>query len=373
MNRLLTLLSLNIDFIDNISYRRILLISSISIVTMLTFLVFFFINLFLIQNYTIAVIDFLASLISIWTLITLKQDKNISKSAKLATFNLFLFFLSFVYLNGNEHFSLIWTIFLPIFATFANGKRVGLIISLVFYSVLLPFAFVNIGVWSHGQWLIIDWMRLSAASLILTFAMYMNEKALEESDKKLELVRKQEQDLIKTLHSKSITDELTQLNNRRYFYDMIPKLSALAKRKQQYITFFILDIDYFKNYNDYYGHVNGDKVLIEVARVIKNHIQRDDDFVFRLGGEEFAGIVISDDKEKTHEWVQKLCPLIEEQKIEHIESLTAEFITVSLGIATVSPTQTYDMDKLYNFADQALYCAKDNGRNRSQISTLCNS
>lgn len=371
MNKLLNLISLNIDFIDHVSYRRVLIINSILIVTTFAFLSFSFISIFLIQDYNIAVLDFVAALISITSLIILKKNHNIANAAKLATFNLFLFSLTFIYINGNDHFSLIWTISLPIFATFANGKRIGLIISLLFYALLFSLAFVNIGVWSHGEWILLDWMRLVAASLMLTFAMYMNEQALEESDKKLELVRKQEKDLLRVLHSKSITDELTKLYNRRYFYDMIPKLTTLAKRKRQYITFFILDIDYFKNYNDYYGHANGDKVLVEIAQVIKNHIQRDDDFVFRLGGEEFAGIVISDDKEKTHEWIKKLCPLIEKQEIEHIESYASDFITASVGIATVSPSQKYDIDKLYNFADQALYCAKNNGRNRSELSYLC--
>ncbi len=371
MNKLLKILSLDIEYIDNISFRRVLLISSISILTMLIFIFFFFVNLLAMQNYSIAVLDLLAAAISISVLFILKHEQNIPKAAQLVTFNLFLFFLIFIYINGSSHFSLIWTIFLPIFAILANGKKIGFYFALVFYLLLFTLAFLNVGIWEKGEWQYIDLMRLIATSSILTFTIYMNEQALEESDKKLELVRKQEKKYISDLHNKAITDELTNMYNRRYFYDMIPKLTALAKRKQQYITFFILDIDYFKNYNDYYGHMQGDNVLIEVSTLIKKHIQRDDDFVFRLGGEEFAGVIISDDKEKTHEHIMQLCKLIESQKIEHIESLVSEYITVSIGIATVTPTQEYDLDKLYNFADQALYCAKNNGRNRSDLSFRC--
>ena len=371
MNKWLKILSLDIEYIDNVSFRRVLLISSISIVTMLVFVLFFFINLFIVGNYSVAALDFIAAGISLSALFLLKHEQNIPKAAKIATLNLFLFFLSFVYVNGSSHFSLIWTIFLPIFATLTNGKKVGLYFSLVFYTLLFTLAFLNIGIWAKGEWQYIDLMRFVAASSILTFTMYMNEKSLEESDKKLEQVRRQEKQLLSDLHNQAITDELTKMYNRRYFYDMIPKLTALAKRKHQYITFFILDIDYFKNYNDYYGHMKGDDVLIEISKIIKQHIQRDDDFVFRLGGEEFAGIIISDDKEKTHEHVMQLCRLIESQKIEHVESLVSEYITASIGIATVAPAKEYDLDMLYNFADQALYCAKNNGRNRSELSFRC--
>ncbi len=371
MNKWLKILSLDIEYIDNVSFRRVLLISSISILTMLVFIFFLFVNLFVVQNYSVASLDFIAATISLRVLFVLKRDQNIPKAAKLATINLFLFFLTFIYINGSSHFSLIWTIFLPVFATLANGKKIGFYFAFVFYTLLFTLAFLNVGIWSEGKWQYIDLMRLIATSSILTFAMYMNEQALEESDKKLELVREREKKYITDLRNKAITDELTNMYNRRYFYDMIPKLTALAKRKQQYITFFILDIDYFKNYNDYYGHLKGDDALIEVAKLIKQHIQRDDDFVFRLGGEEFAGIIISDDKEKTHEHVMQLCNLIESQKIEHIESLVSEYITASIGIATVAPSKEYDLDKLYNFADQALYCAKNNGRNRSELSFRC--
>ena len=371
MNNWLKILSLNIDFTDTTSFRRVLLINSISILTAIVFILFVFINTFIIQNYLVAGLDLIASIVAVSTLIYLKKTQNVLLSSKIATANLMLFFLSFAYVNGSTHFSLIWTIFLPIFAIFVNGKKVGLYFSILFYTLLFSMAYLNIGIWDDGRWGIVEFIRLIVASSVLTFAIYMNEKALEESDRKLELIRNQEKEYIKKLHSKSITDELTQLYNRRYFYDMIPKLSALAKRKKQYITFFILDIDYFKYYNDYYGHLKGDDVLIKVAKTIENHIQRDDDFVFRLGGEEFAGIIISDDKEKTHAWIKELCPIICDLKIEHSESLTSSFITASIGIATIAPDQEYDLDKLYNHADQALYTAKNNGRNRTELSFQC--
>ena len=371
MKKLLELLSLNINFTDNVSYRRVLLITSISLVTAIALAIFAVINFFLLQNPLVASLDLIASIISLSAILSLKKTHNITLAAKIATFNLMFFFFSFIYINGNSHFSLIWTIFLPIFAILANGKRKGLYFSLIFYIPLLSLAFYNIGVWNNGEWLLIDWIRLSASASILTFAIYMNEQALEASDKKLSQIRLKEKEYIKMLHEKSITDELTGLYNRRYFYDMVEKLTALAKRKEHYITFFILDIDYFKNYNDYYGHINGDQTLIKIANAIKGHIQRGDDFVFRLGGEEFAGIIISEDKNRTHDWIKELCPVIEALEIEHIESHTSNVVTVSIGIATVSCDDDHDMNKLYSFADQALYTAKNCGKNRTELSFKC--
>ena len=152
---------------------------------------------------------------------------------------------------------------------------------------------------------------------------------------------------------------------------MIFKLISLAKRKNHFITFFILDVDFFKNYNDEYGHIKGDETLIEVSKAIKKHIHRGDDFVFRLGGEEFAGIIISDNQEKTHQWILSICNIIEDLKIEHCKSKVSKYVTASIGIATVCHEENYNIDKLYSFADEALYLAKNTGRNRSEVSIRC--
>jgi diguanylate cyclase (GGDEF)-like protein len=201
--------------------------------------------------------------------------------------------------------------------------------------------------------------------------MYLNESAQESSDEMLQITREREQQYIDKLREISIKDELTGLYNRHYYNEMIPKLMHLAKRNNHYITFFILDIDYFKNYNDEYGHIKGDETLKKVAVTIQQHIHRGDDFVFRLGGEEFAGIVISDDYEKTHAWVMKLCSIIEDLHIEHSASPISQYLTASIGVATISHAKNHTMDHLYSFADKALYAAKNKGRNRTELSLHC--
>ncbi len=371
MKKILQLLSLNIEFTDNVSSRRVLLISSILLFSILTFIFFALFNALVLNNHIVAILDVIAAGVSIYTIYHLKKYKNLPFAAKLATINLMFFFLTFIYVNGSSHFSLIWTIFLPMFATLTNGKHIGLAFSIVFYALLYTLAYINIDVWSEGNWIVQDWLRLVFSSIILTFVMYMNESALEESDRRLNIIRKRERLHLKELKELSITDQLTGLYNRRHYNNMLPKLISLAKRNNRYVTFFILDIDYFKNYNDHYGHVKGDEALIKVSHAIKNHIQRGDDFVFRLGGEEFAGIIISENKDKTHEWIMSICQIIEDLKIEHEKSTISNYVTASIGISTISHEKEYDMDKLYTFADEALYSAKHEGRNRSEISVMC--
>jgi diguanylate cyclase (GGDEF)-like protein len=230
-------------------------------------------------------------------------------------------------------------------------------------------SFIAIGHWEDGGWTLINWTRFVSASSLLLFAIYLIEAAYEKYENKLQNARETEAKLIKELSALSITDPLTKLYNRRYYDNVINKLIALAKRNNQCIHYFILDIDFFKNYNDYYGHEKGDEVLCKVANLVKSNIQRDDDFVFRLGGEEFAGVIISDEEEKPQKWVQELCKKIENLKIEHKKSLCSKFITVSIGISSKCADKTFNEKDLYLAADKALYEAKLAGRNQTKITS----
>ncbi len=349
------------EFDDNNSYRRVILVNAILCLTVLTFFTFY--NLF-VQHYVVAALDAVAAFVSFFTLLHLRIYKNINRAAKIATANLALFFVLFIYTNGGDHFGLIWTIFLPIFAILVNGRRVGLYFSILFYLCIYYIAYSAIGVWSDGQWQQTDFLRLFFSSVILTYVMYVNEFALEKSDDKLSEVRASEKEHIKKLKELAVTDELTTLYNRRHFNELAPKLLSIAKRKHLYVTFFIIDIDHFKSYNDNYGHQAGDKALAQVAGVIKHQIQRDDDFVFRLGGDEFAGITLSDDPQTMHEHIKSICKIIEELKIEHRYSPVSDSITTSIGITTVHPSLDYTTEDLYKDADKNLYIAKGDGKNR---------
>ena len=340
-----------------------MLVNTILFLTVFVFLFFTFLN-YVTEHYLIAILDGVAAIVSFYALVHLRIHKNINMAAKIATTNLGLFFILFTYTNGGEHFGMIWTIFLPIFATLVNGRRVGLYFSIAFYSVLYYMAYDGIDVWAQGQWQMTDFLRLLFSSIVLIYIMYVNEFALEKSDDELTKTRAREKEYIEQLRALSVTDELTSLYNRRHFNELAPKLLSLAKRKQFYLTFLIIDIDHFKSYNDNYGHQAGDLALTQVANVIKHHIQRDDDFVFRLGGDEFAGITLSDDPEKMHKHIETICSLVEALQIEHRYSSVGEFLTTTIGVTTVHPDYDYSLDDLYKNADVNLYKAKALGKNQ---------
>jgi len=154
----------------------------------------------------------------------------------------------------------------------------------------------------------------------------------------------------------SQTDQLTQIKNRLYLDEMLKYYYLKYKSDQQECSIILIDIDYFKQVNDKYGHITGDRVLIEFAQILNNHIRRSD-IVGRWGGEEFLIILPSTSKEEAKELAKKLQLFIEAFEFPEIESLTASF-----GIATFTPDST--IESLLKSADEALYCSKENGRNQ---------
>ena len=165
----------------------------------------------------------------------------------------------------------------------------------------------------------------------------------------------------------SITDELTQLYNRRHFNTIIEKELNRAKRRNDYISFLMLDIDYFKKYNDEYGHQKGDKILKEVSHVLKESSKRVSDFAFRIGGEEFALIFSSVEKENCLNFARSIKEEIENLKIENMNSEISNYLTVSIGLVCKKANEIKDSKELYKAADVALYEAKNSGRNQIRI------
>lgn len=166
----------------------------------------------------------------------------------------------------------------------------------------------------------------------------------------------------KYIEQLSITDELTKLYNRRFFNNKIEEEINRAKRENKTLCLLILDIDYFKQYNDTYGHQKGDFVLESVAKVLANKTNRASDFAFRIGGEEFA-IITSLEKDKTIEFAQLIKEDIENLKIEHKASEISKYVTISIGAVSKMAIEIKDSDELFKEADDNLYEAKKLGRN----------
>jgi diguanylate cyclase (GGDEF)-like protein len=166
----------------------------------------------------------------------------------------------------------------------------------------------------------------------------------------------------KKLMDISITDELTQIYNRRHFNTMLNYAMSMSDRTQNPLALFMLDIDYFKKYNDLYGHVQGDVCLQNVAQALNNHFHRNSDFVARYGGEEFIVLVFLQEKSEIFEIGEKIRKVVEALNIEHQQSEYKK-VTISVGGTIFDFTAKHSAAEFINKADKALYLAKEKGRN----------
>jgi diguanylate cyclase (GGDEF)-like protein/PAS domain S-box-containing protein len=168
----------------------------------------------------------------------------------------------------------------------------------------------------------------------------------------------------KIVEELSITDGLTNIYNRRHFNDLSVKLLHSAQRDNDLFCFLLLDIDYFKLYNDNYGHQMGDDVLIKFAKALQNSLKRASDYPFRLGGEEFGIIFSAQTPAKALEFAQIVQESIAAMQIPHAFSSVAKHITASLGLFCKHADQIASIDALYKETDDLLYKAKESGRNQ---------
>jgi len=167
------------------------------------------------------------------------------------------------------------------------------------------------------------------------------------------------------LRELAITDGLTELYNYRYFKEHLEQELRRCERIGFNVSVIMLDIDYFKNYNDTHGHLAGDRVLQDLASLLKNNIRRID-VAARYGGEEFSLILINTNKESANFVAEKLKDMVEQQEFRNENTQPNGKLTVSMGIATF-PEDGSTLEQLVHQADQRLYKAKSLGRNRVVI------
>lgn len=161
------------------------------------------------------------------------------------------------------------------------------------------------------------------------------------------------------------TDSLTGLYNRRFFDEHYKISLGQAIRQKHPLSIFMVDIDYFKQYNDYYGHPAGDKILVEVASTLKSQISRSSDMVARYGGEEFVMILPNMTEQNSMKFAEKLIAAVSQLALPHLKSKSEKIITISIGASTYDPNQHREVTALIDAADTALYKAKQQGRNQA--------
>lgn len=189
-------------------------------------------------------------------------------------------------------------------------------------------------------------------------------EALIESNEKIEQQKLELEKANRQLQKLSLKDPLTSLWNRRKYDEAINLEWNRCLRHQRAIALVFMDIDYFKEYNDYYGHLAGDECLTMIGQTIMDSLLRSTDMAARYGGEEFVLILSETGKEEAIKIAEMLRQKIESLHILHEQSPVSSYITVSIGVAFTIPSINSTHEDLFNAADKALYKAKANGRNQ---------
>jgi diguanylate cyclase (GGDEF)-like protein len=205
---------------------------------------------------------------------------------------------------------------------------------------------------------------LRARQLELTREVERGTRELNRAYEALEARTLELESLNKTLERMSVEDGLTRLTNRRHFEECLRREWRRAERFQFPLALLILDVDYFKDYNDTYGHQQGDRCLQKMAARLLQSFARATDLPARLGGDEFCVILAEAPLEQALAQAEKLRRSVEALAIPHEASQISSVVTISMGVAVVVPTPGYTPEALLDAADRSLYKAKRHGRNR---------
>jgi len=231
---------------------------------------------------------------------------------------------------------------------------------LIFYhavaaNAIVMFVYLAVGTALQlpGREFAYDAMAMVAANLFGASIVYMHEKTSR--------MRFLEACLLREMVAR---DGLTGIQNRRMFDQHIQRVWQQAVREEERVAVLLADIDCFKDYNDRYGHQAGDECLRAVAVSLNQCARRPLDFVARYGGEEFAVVLYEASREYVAEVLTRIQRSIAELNIPHEASRVASRLTVSIGAAFILPTSSRTPDGLIQLADEALYSAKEQGRNR---------
>ena len=241
---------------------------------------------------------------------------------------------------------------LPIFQCLLQGDRFHLYIAI--FGIVYLYVIITLFDWHYDVLSEAINLRLTNHELVIS---------LTNSNRQMEAVNKR-------LEAISTVDSLTNLANRRYFDDALQRELLRAQRNKMPISLILLDIDFFKQYNDEYGHVAGDNCLRLISTVLQENVKRPGDMAARYGGEEFCIIMPETDQKGVVNLAEQLKVEVESLKIPHAKSMIATHVTISMGTATTIPGLQMTTNMLINAADKALYTAKKDGRNRIRSSNI---
>lgn len=199
---------------------------------------------------------------------------------------------------------------------------------------------------------------------------YINQKERDAAFRALQESEKRLAEANRILEKLSALDGLTGIANRRRFDQELKSNWHRAIRQSTSLSLIMIDIDFFKLFNDHYGHQHGDECLKQVARALEKTVTRQTDLVARYGGEEFAAILPETGLKGAVEVAENMRANVEKLLLEHKASKVSDIVSISVGVATAIPEQNSLPEALVAAADQGLYLAKESGRNQVKFSKI---
>lgn len=223
----------------------------------------------------------------------------------------------------------------------------------------------------------IDWTLLNRTYTFSSFLgmslAYVTDRQHRENYLQNCIIELNQKELMQQAHQLSVLsqqDSLTGLANRRYLDEVLNSEWRRAVRHELPLTIMMIDIDYFKLYNDTLGHIKGDQCLRNIASILTSITARSGDLAARYGGEEFLLVFAMTNEQQALIQVQRLMAMIDDIAITHPCSPVSSHVTISVGVTTIIPQLHDDISDFISRADHALYVAKSNGRNQYQISSI---
>ena len=235
---------------------------------------------------------------------------------------------------------------------------------------LLSVAIILPGVHVNPRYLLYYGVLCCGVVLFCVVAQYSADRARRREFLQRIMIHRKNRQLRKLnlyLRDLADVDALTGVANRRHFDGVLDEELRRARRRGYSVALLMCDIDFFKAYNDLLGHLQGDTCIQQVAQLIREQARRPGDLVARYGGEEFAVILPALDVHEAEKIAQLICQKIADQAIPHPGSRIADHVTISIGVAALVPRDESSQKLLINQADEALYLAKNGGRNQVRI------
>lgn len=259
-------------------------------------------------------------------------------------------------------------------------SRLPLAKSILFYTsggVVAAVSILHFGIdWFETAVLLFNCLLSTLAAIIfaqvffvLRVNSFLNMKLIERQKEELSRANEMLAESNQMLQRLSYLDALTDVPNRRYFDEVLGREYKRAARTKTTLSLIMADIDHFKDFNDTYGHQEGDKCLVEVAAAISSRLKRPGDIAARYGGEEFAAVLPRTSPEDAFRLAEEMRRAVTDLGLSH-EGSAFEKVTISLGVAWHDPPQEDGVEGLIKAADQALYLAKGGGRNRTVVADI---